>query len=344
MGLSERGVRCRAVVLQEEPAHATPGRVALTAVGIPVMPLPPAGSIDPAHAVARLLGLVDDDPPAVILLWNVIPEYRVLIGDGLLDVPLFDVSPGALSFDALDRYFARPRPGLPYRSGVEYGARLRGAIVKYSGEAERARSTLGTAVHVIPNGVPIDPLPRRSSGPRLVIGTAARINPQKRLDLLLEAFRRVHESLPPYVLRIAGGIERGCDEHAALLRQQAGGLPVEWLGGLDDTAEFLRDLDVFALVAEPAGCPNASLEAMAAGLPVVATDVGGMAEQVEDGVTGCLVGREDVDGLARATLHLARDPKRRAALGEAGKERAAREFSMERMIERYHRVCLQPFE
>ena len=183
--------------------------------------------------------------------------------------------------------------------------------------------TLRCPVHVIPNGVPIDTTPRRPAGGRLVIGTSARINPQKRLDLLLDAIRRAHPSLPPYVLRVAGGVERGCDDHAALLRQRAEGLPVEWLGGLDDVAEFLRDLDIFVLVAEPAGCPNASLEAMAAGLPVVATDVGGMAEQVEDGVTGRLVGREDVEGLAAAVVEAASDRDRRRGLGR-GRQTAGR--------------------
>ena len=116
IGLADRGVRARA---GGPPGGARPtrrpGRLALRDAGVPVLALPPAGSVDPALAVARLLGHADDDPPAAVLLWNVIPEYRVLIADGLIDVPLFDVSPGALSFDALDRYFARPRPGLPYR-------------------------------------------------------------------------------------------------------------------------------------------------------------------------------------------------------------------------------------
>src|SRR5262249_40885129 len=138
-------------------------------------------------------------------------------------------------------------------------------------EADRAAATLRVPVHIIPNGVPIDATPRRPPGARLVIGTSARINPQKRLDLLLDAVRRAHPSLPPYVLRVTGGVERGYDDYAAKLQQRAEGLPVEWLGPLDDVADFLRDLDLFVLVAEPAGCPNASLEAMAAGLPVVAT-------------------------------------------------------------------------
>jgi glycosyltransferase involved in cell wall biosynthesis len=339
-GMAARGVRARAAVLQEEPDHPTPGRRALLAAGVPVLALPSAGSIDAAENVARLLGHADDDPPTAILLWNVIPEYRVLIADGLLDVPLFDVSPGAMSFDALDRYFERPRPGLPYRNAAEYGARLSGAIVKYQAEAARAAVTLRGRVHVIPNGVPVDTTPRRPPGARLVIGTSARINPQKRLDLLLEAIRRSHSSLPPYVLRVAGGVEPGCDDHAAELRRQAEGLPVDWLGGLDDVADFLRDLDLFVLVAEPAGCPNASLEAMAAGLPVVATNVGGMAEQVEEGVTGRLVGREDAEGLAAAVVEAARDPDRRAAWGEAGKRRVAERFGLDRMVAHYRRVCL----
>ncbi len=299
LGMASRGVRVRAAVLEEEPDHPTPGRRALLAAGIPVLALPPAGSIDAADNVARLLGHVDDDPPSAILLWNALPVYRVLIADGLFAVPLFDVSPGVMSFDALDRYFERPRAELPYRSAADYGARLTAAIVKYHAEAPRAAAMLRCPVHVIPNGVPTDATPRRPPGARLVIGTSARIHPTKRLDLLIDAIKRAQPSLPPYELRVAGGVERGCDDYAADLRRRSEGLPVEWRGGLDDVAEFLRDLDLFVLVAEPAGCPNASLEAMAAGLPVVATDAGGMGEQVESGVTGLLVGRDDVRGISR---------------------------------------------
>jgi glycosyltransferase involved in cell wall biosynthesis len=335
------GVRTRAVVLQEEPEDPTPGRRALLDAGVPVLATAPAGSVDAAQNVARLLGHADDDPPEAVLLWNVIPEYRVLIADGLFGVPLFDVSPGATSFDSLDRYFERPRPGLPYRNAAEYGARLSGAIVKYQAEVARAVATLGCPVHVIPNGVPIDFTAGRISGARLAIGTAARINPQKRLTLLIEAMHRAHPSLPPYVLRVAGGVERGCDAHADHLQHLATGLCVEWLGGLDDISAFLHDLDLFVLVAEPAGCPNASLEAMAAGLPVVATDVGGMAEQLEAGVTGLLVARDDVDGLAAAIVDAARDPEQRARWGEAGRRRVAEAFSLDRMVANYRRVCLE---
>jgi glycosyltransferase involved in cell wall biosynthesis len=146
--------------------------------------------------------------------------------------------------------------------------------------------------------------------------------------------------MPPYVLRIGGGVERGCADYAAELRARAGGGPVEWAGEVGDSTAFLRELDLFALVAEPAGCPNASLEAMAAGLPVVATDVGGVAEQIVEGVTGHVVPRDDPDALAAALVRLAHDGGARVRLGQAGRERIRTDFSLEGMVSAYRRVCL----
>src|SRR5207302_1440799 len=144
------GVRARAAVIEEDPARPTPGRRALAARGIDVLALEAAGTVDAADALAPLLDAIDADPPAAILLWNARPVYKVLLADLALDVPLYDVSPGAMNFTALERYFARPRAGLPYRTAREYGARLAGAVVKFTGEAARAREVLGAPVHVIP--------------------------------------------------------------------------------------------------------------------------------------------------------------------------------------------------
>jgi glycosyltransferase involved in cell wall biosynthesis len=343
LAMRSRGTTVRAAVIEEQLAFPTPGRTALRAAGVEVLATPPPGHADAALAVAQLLDAVDRDPPRAVLLWNVIPEYKILLADGLIDIPVYDVSPGEMYFESLARYFAHPRPGLPYRSALDYGRRLAGVIVKYGGERDRARRELGAPVHVIPNGVPMaeGPAPARGPGARLVIGTSARLDPRKHLDRLLRALRLVHDRLPPYVLRIAGGVERGFEGHEAELRALASGLNVEFAGELGDAGEFLRSLDLFVLVAEPAGCPNASLEAMAEGLPVVATDAGGMPEQVEDGVTGRLVGREDEGALAEALLQLAEDPPRRRSMGEAGRKRVKTRFSMAAMIECYARVCLE---
>jgi glycosyltransferase involved in cell wall biosynthesis len=342
LGLAAEGVRVRAAVLQEPPAHPTPGRLALLAAGVAVFAAPPPEEAEPAIAVAALLEWLDADPPAVVLLWNALAQHKLLLADALLDVPVFDVSPGEMYFESLERYLARPRPGLPYRCGRDYGARLAGVIVKYRGEAELAARALGAPVHVIPNGVPLPPIiPSRrviEGDACLVIGTAARVSPRKRLENLLAGVRRAHPRMPPYVLRVAGGVERGCDDYAAELHRLAEGLPVEWVGEADDVGPFLADLDLFAMISEPAGCPNASLEAMAAGLPVVATDFGGTSEQVADGITGRLVPPRDVGALAEALVELANDPRLRRACGAAGRARAEALFDVRRMVADYRRV------
>jgi glycosyltransferase involved in cell wall biosynthesis len=194
---------------------------------------------------------------------------------------------------------------------------------------------------VIPNGVPVSSRPlRQSANGHLVIGTAARISPQRRLEDLLAAVSLAHSRLPPYALQIAGAAETGAENYAEELRRAAHGLPVDWLGEVTDVARFLNGLDLFAQVSEPAGCPNASLEALAAGLPIVATDVGGAAEQIVDGVTGRLVPRRDPAALADALIQLAHDAALRERFAQSGYEHAQRHFSLDRMVADYRRVCL----
>lgn len=336
------GISVRAAVVEEHPEHPTKGRARLQEDGVKVFAAPAGPGVSGMEAVERLLAEIDADPPSAVFFWNLRPEYKVLLADGLCGTPTFDVSPGGMLFDSLERYFATDRPGWPYRFPGEYGACLAGVVVKYGGEAERARRVLGAPVQVVPNGVllpDVRPAPERASaaGP-LVFGSAARIHPQKRLQDLIEAFRVALPRLPPCILRIAGGVENGCDDYASGLRELAKGLPVEWLGELTDPAPFLRDLDVFVMISEPPGCPNASLEAMAAGIPVIATDVGGASEQVVDGVTGRLAAARDAGAFAEALASLACNRELRRRLGEAARRRAEEVFSLDRMAAEYRRI------
>ena len=336
-----QGINVRAAVLQEKPDHPTPGRRELIAVGIPVLSLPPAGSMDPLRALESLIQEIQRRPPMSVLLWNVIPEYKLLLADLLFDTDLFDVSPGEMNFQSLDSYFTRPRPGLPCRSPADYGRRLKGAVVKYSAERQRAEETLQTCVHVIPNGVPLcESVVIHQARPVVVLGTAARINPQKRLEDLIHAVRLADPLMPPYELRIAGGVEPGCQQYAEQLRQQALGLPIVWLGDVPNPQDFLLLLDLFVMVSHPAGCPNASLEAMAAGLPVIATDFGGASEQVIDGVTGRLVPAQDPQAMAHAMAELASDADLRRIMGAAARQRITEVFSIEQMAKSYRQVVL----
>ena len=92
-----------------------------------------------------------------------------------------------------------------------------------------------------------------------------------------------------------------------------------------DVPEILAAADLFALASRWEGCPLSVMEAMAAGLPVVAAAVGGVPELVEDGVTGILAPLDDTDALGRALALLAYDPQRRRAMGNAAR-RTRRKF------------------
>jgi glycosyltransferase involved in cell wall biosynthesis len=284
------------------------------------------------------------DPPRSVTFWNAIQSYKLLVAHSLLRVPAFDVSPGEMFYDSMDAYFAKPRSALPYRGATDYGERLAGVIVKYAAEAAVARERLGTRVHVIPNGIPVA-LDESANGRhperngRFVVGTASRLHPHKRIEDLLDAFRLAAPRLPPgSVLRVAGGADAGCDEYAAMLRKRSAGLQVEWLDEVADIPDFHDGLDVFAMISEPAGCPNASLEAMVAGLPVVATDVGGASEQVIDRVTGRLVARRDVEMFADALVQLGNCADCRARMGAAARRHVAERFSLAGMVDAYRAI------
>jgi glycosyltransferase involved in cell wall biosynthesis len=98
---------------------------------------------------------------------------------------------------------------------------------------------------------------------------------------------------------------------------------------------FLRSFRVFVMLSDDQGCPNASLEAMAAGVPVVANDSGGTAEQVLHGTNGFLVSPDDPREMAIALETLLRDPGMRDAFGAAARRHVERSFPMQRMIAGY---------
>lgn len=335
-GLHAKGVPVRAVVLEEARDFPTLGRQSLVSKGIDVMVLPCAGTIDPLIAIQPLLTSIDRDPPQTIIFWNAISEYKLLIADSVWGIPIVDVSPGEMLYSSFDRYWNRTRPGLAYRNGRDYGRRLSKVVVKYEAEKATAESYFGTEVHVVRNGVSLKPAVHMlEPKSHVIIGTVARISPQKKLEELIEAIRLAQSRLPSCRIQIVGGVERGSDEYAKRLRELGEGLPIEWIGEKENPSEYLATWDVFALISEPAGCPNAGLEAMSHGLPLVATDAGGASEQVVNDENGLLVPRGDVRRLADAIIQLANDPSLRRRYGTASHHRASTHFGEDRMIEEY---------
>jgi glycosyltransferase involved in cell wall biosynthesis len=111
-----------------------------------------------------------------------------------------------------------------------------------------------------------------------------------------------------------------------------------FLGWRDDVSALMRAADFFVMPSRWEGMPNAVLEAMAAGLPVIATQAEGSTELVRNGETGRLVSIDDENELASAIVELSRDPKLRAAWGERGQAIARTEFSVATMIARYDQL------
>jgi glycosyltransferase involved in cell wall biosynthesis len=345
LGLQAKGIPVRAMVLQEQSEFPTPGRSLLQTAGVSVRALPPSSSLEPAEAVQLILADLYRQPPAAVVCWNALMSYKVLLADSLLGIRMFDVSPGEMYFASLMEYFSKARAGFPYRHPKDYGRRLAGVVVKYHAEKKLAEETLGIPAHVIPNGIELSKQPAEQRYPisknaPFVIGTAARISPQKKLEELLSALRSIQKCLPPFVLRIAGGVERGSEDYAHHLRRLGTGLPVEWMGEVAPISEFLQSLDLFAMISEPAGCPNASLEALATGLPVVATDHGGISEQIISQETGWLVPRGDKHALGAAILELSTNDALRAKIAQHGREHVAQHFNLDIMIERYCKLFL----
>jgi glycosyltransferase involved in cell wall biosynthesis len=193
----------------------------------------------------------------------------------------------------------------------------------------RARTCRADRTVVIHNGVPLD-VPRRRAHPGpVMLLSVGRLRAPKDFVTLVRAIPGLEAQL-----RIAGD---GPDRAALEAEIERLGLQdrVELLGTRTDIPELLANADVFVLATESEGLPMSVLEAMAAGLPVVASAVGGVPEVVRDGETGALVPPRDSAALAEALGRIVADPALRDRLGEAGRQRVQSEFSLER-FEREH--------
>jgi glycosyltransferase involved in cell wall biosynthesis len=193
-------------------------------------------------------------------------------------------------------------------------------------------------IHVIPNGV----LPAgnvRETRPVRTILTVANLRREKAHEILLQSAALLAASHPDLRYLVAGDGPRAA-ELGALARALRIEDRVEFLGHVDDVPALLARADVFALPSRSEAFPNAAMEAMAAGLPVVASAVGGLLDLIDHGRTGLLVPVDDAGALAAAIERLALAPDRARHIGAAAQEDMVTRYSFDRMVHSFEELYL----
>jgi glycosyltransferase involved in cell wall biosynthesis len=201
-------------------------------------------------------------------------------------------------------------------------------------------------ISIIPNGIEWNTFADKanasikSSGNAdepLVVGFAGRLSREKGIDLFITAAHEIARVLPNVQFVIAGdGAEREASIEAIEENNLSG--KVKLLGRVDDMPSFYASIDVLLSPSRTEGSPMGLMEAMASGIPVVATNVGDVSTLVEDGVTGMLVRSTDAAAMQQAVIKLLSDAELRDAISKAAQQRIIEQFSAERMARDYDRM------
>jgi len=196
------------------------------------------------------------------------------------------------------------------------------------------------SIAVIPNGIDPAVCDRRDRGPRIrTVITVANLRPEKCHETLVAAAATLVQRHPNLRFLIVGdGPERRALE--ALVNARGLSAHVQFLGHREDVPALLAEADAFVLPSRSEAFPNAIVEAMSAGLPVVATGVGGVPELVEDGRTGVLVRVGDPAHLAAALAGLIEHPEHAARLGREARRVVLQRYSFERMVSSFEELYL----
>jgi glycosyltransferase involved in cell wall biosynthesis len=225
--------------------------------------------------------------------------------------------------------------------GMRLASALSNVVVAVS---EDSASILRRSEHVVPSKSPVirngvdlaafAPGNRWARVPGQRVISVGRLVAVKDFAMLLHAAARLADALPNFQLDIVGdGPERRALE---ALRTSLGlETRVHLLGERDDVARLLSGADVFALTSTSEGLSMSILEAIASGLPVVATAVGGNSEILIDGTAGLLVPPGNPASLASALLSVLEDPTRLASMGRAARKHAERHFDLRDVVARY---------
>jgi N-acetyl-alpha-D-glucosaminyl L-malate synthase BshA len=206
------------------------------------------------------------------------------------------------------------------------------------------------SIAVIPNFLDADVWTRRPDpalrarlcppgGCEAVVVHVSNFRPVKRVSAVLEVFRRIRERVPARLVMVGDGPDRAAAEHQAAIDGLDG--VVDFVGEQLDLVMWLSAADLFLLPSSQESFGLAALEAMACGVPVIASNVGGLPDVVTDGVTGFVLHPEDLGGMAERAIDLLTDPERRAAMGDAAARDARQRFSAATVVPQYEAFYAQ---
>ncbi|HTM01127.1 MAG TPA: glycosyltransferase [Candidatus Omnitrophota bacterium] len=317
----------------DEPRLAAPGRSALAAraraEGFPVHAVPMRGTWD-LDSILRLASATRAIRPHVVH-WHAARAHALGAMAALAAPGPVRVLSRRVDFPVRGSLGSRLLYGLPIEAIAAISEGVRRAL--------EASGVPGRVIRVIPSGIDLEPFeePFDRAAARASLGIApdevlaiqiAALAPHKSQTTLLQAAAAAAGAAPRLRVWIAG---EGALREALLVEHRSLGLGerVRFLGFREDVVPLLRAADLFVLSSYLEGLGTSVLDAMAAGLPVVGTAVGGVPEIVESEATGLLVPPRDPGALAAAMARLSADPALRAAMGARGRERA-RAFSADR--------------
>jgi glycosyltransferase involved in cell wall biosynthesis len=275
--------------------------------------------------------------------WLLDVRPHVVHANSLLMLPEATVA-RALGFAVVIQVHELPSPGRKREATLRWAASVGDVLIGVSAPVSEMLSQHAgrTPTRTVHNGVPLadrNPLVSRDSG-AFVVGTVGYVSRTKGTDVFLQAAEIVLRSRPDIRFEHVGesrlwgdeGFDRKVDELARSPRLR----DAVTLVGRAEVSEALARWSIFVLPSRQEAFPLSTLEAMAAGLPVVAANVGGLPEQITHLETGVLVPSERPEAIAEWIVRLHDDASLRMRLGEAARKRVRASFTLGRQAERLH--------
>jgi glycosyltransferase involved in cell wall biosynthesis len=325
--LKERGWDVRFLMLHEHEPGAWDFARELTGRGIPLDAIPLAADVDPV-AFFRIIGYLGRSRPTILHTHLVHADVYGQLTGAATGVPVRISTKHGFNEFRENRGFALGDRAIASLAHAHIA--ISRGLARYLADVEGFDGESFEIVHygIEPDGVP---RPFAGSEPRLLC--VGRLIPIKGHIVLLRALSEARRQVPGLRLDIAG---RGPLEPAlrALAKELELEDAVRFLGHVSPVQRAIEEAAVVVVPSLGEGFGMVALEAMERARPVVAAEIGGLGELVEDGVTGLLVPPGEADALAAALVRLAGDLPGAAAMGEAGRRRALDHFLQERCTDR----------